>query len=77
MISVIIVAICLVITVLSADFALSLFINAIIGGGLSVLDYILMICLTGLHIYGIKMEVICLSAVIYKYKKKKSNKEVM
>lgn len=77
MISVIIVSICLIIAVLAATFVLVLFLSGIINGGLSILDYIIITCLIGLHIYGIRMEILCLKAVIFKYKKKKINKEVM
>ena len=77
MISIIIVSICLIIAVLAASFVLVLFLCGIINGGLGILDYIIITCLIGLHTFGIRMEVLCLKAVIFKYKKKKINKEVI
>ena len=71
MISVVISFISLIVIILSADISLTLFINAIINGGVGIITFISLILLTGLHIMAIKVGIKCVRGVLIDYKHKK------
>jgi hypothetical protein len=69
-ISVVISFIGLIVILLSADISLTLFINAIINGGVGIITFISLILLTGLQIMAIKVGIKYVRGVLIEYKHK-------
>ena len=76
MINVVVSFISIIVILLSADISLTLFINAIINGGLGIIKIISLIIIIGLQIFAIKVGIMCIRGVLIEYKHKKLSRRL-